>query len=144
MNEHWNIKRAGAWKLFMPPARPSPGEVSIYTRTVEQEARGKRVKCLLLGSTPELRSMIHARGDELVSVDRDEQVFRTLEDMVEHPGEEVFVKSDWMDMDFDPSFDIILADGSMNMLSPPPCTPCFSKRCTLRCDREASRPRGVT
>ncbi len=119
MNEHWNMKRARAWKHFMPPARPSPGEVSIYARIVEQEARGNRVKCLLLGSTPELRSMIHARGYELVCVDRDEQVFRTLTGMVEHHGEEVFVKSDWMDMDFKLSFDIILADGSMNMLSPP-------------------------
>lgn len=116
MNEHWNLKRARAWKHFMPPARPSPGEVSIYARTVEEEAQGNRVRCLLLGSTPELRSTIHARGHDLVCVDRDELVFRTLTGMVEHPGEELFVKSDWMDMHFEPSFDIILADGSMNML----------------------------
>jgi hypothetical protein len=116
MNEHWNVERARAWRHFMPPARPSPGEVALYARFVEREARGGSPKCLLLGSTPELRSMIHARGYELVCVDRDRQVFETLTGMVECPGEELFIESDWMDMNFESSFDVILADGSMNML----------------------------
>ena len=112
----WDAERARAWHLFLPPARPSPGEVAIYERALRQELDRRVPECLLLGSTPELRSLAHRHGCPLRCVDRNGEVFRILAGMVEPSGPEEFQECDWLEMPDGPTADVVFADGSMNML----------------------------
>ena len=114
----WDVERAKVWDLFTPPARPSSGEVERYRELLaEFPARPSR-SCLLLGCTPELRSLVHARACPLTCADKSESVFRALERLVETKGQEDFIGSDWQRLQLDTCFDIVLADGSLNMLHP--------------------------
>lgn len=112
----WDAQRAHAWHLFMPPARPSPGEVAIYERALQQEIERHVPDCLLLGSTPELRSLAHRYRCPLRCVDRNGEVFRILGSMVDPSGPVRFEECDWLAMEDRPTADAIFADGSMNML----------------------------
>jgi hypothetical protein len=112
----WDAQRARAWHLFLPPARPSPGEVAIYEHALRQEIERQVPDCLLLGSTPELRSLAHRYRCPLHCVDRNGEVFRILAGMVDPPGPERFEERNWLDMHDRPTADVIFADGSMNML----------------------------
>jgi hypothetical protein len=112
----WDEKRARAWDLFLPPARPSPGEVAVYESALRAEfERGSR-DCLLLGATPELRSLAHRLRCALRCVDRNAQVFSILGAKVHPHGEEHFECSDWLEMSLRPRVDLVFGDGSLNML----------------------------
>jgi SAM-dependent methyltransferase len=115
--ELWDEKRAKAWHLFMPPARPSVAEVSIYNHFLKKEKnKKKKIEILLLGSTPELRSIAHASGCSLTCVDFNATVFHILSNMVSHKGIESFHCCNWLEINTARRFDIIFGDGSINML----------------------------
>jgi hypothetical protein len=116
--ERWDEKRARAWHLFMPPARPSKAEVAIYEHALKNEINGyKEMEVLVLGATPELRSLSHRFGIRLTCVDFNATIFHILSDMVSPKGNEDFYCCDWKMMDIDRTFHIVLGDGSINMLS---------------------------
>lgn len=100
------------WSRFLPPARPSAADLVIY----EDALDGPRARILLLGSTPELRSLAHRHGHDLVVVDADREMYLAMGDMVEMTGPETFVQDDWLRMSPDHEFDLVLGDGAVNML----------------------------
>lgn len=105
--EKWDEKRAREWHLFMPPARPSGAEVLIYECALQNEMRAQNnLKIVLLGSTPELRSISHQYGCSLSCVDFNATVFHILTDMVSPKGKEFFYCCDWKKMDFNHQFDL--------------------------------------
>lgn len=106
---------AERWHLYRPPARPSPGDIAIYESFMCERAR-----TLLLGSTPEIRSLARRYGHDLTAVDLDERVYRALEGLVDAPGGEAerFVSCDWLEMELRAKFELIIGDGSINMLPP--------------------------
>lgn len=117
--EKWDEKRAMEWHLFMPPARPSSAEVLIYEHALQNEMRAQdNLEIVLLGSTPELRSISHQYGCSLSCVDFNATVFHILTDMVSHKGRESFYCRDWKKMDFNRQFDLVFGDGSINMVPP--------------------------
>ena len=107
---------AERWHLYKPPARPSPGDTAVYESFMREPMR-----TLLLGSTPEIRSLARRYGHHLTAVDLDPQVYRALERLVDSPGGEAerFVCCDWLEMELQLKFDLVIGDGSINML--PPC-----------------------
>ena len=112
MSDHKTL--AAFWSRFLPPARPSAGDLAIYEKVLDAPP----MRVLLLGSTPELRSLAHRHGHDLVVVDADRESYLAMGLMVEPPGPETFVESDWLRMSFDEPFERILGDGAVNML---PC-----------------------
>lgn len=115
--EKWDEKRARAWRLFMPPARPSDAETKVYEYVLQNErSLYEKLEIVLLGSTPELRSLSHKYNRSLTCVDFNATVFRILSDMVSPKGREVFHCCGWIEMDFDCQFDLVFGDGSINML----------------------------
>jgi SAM-dependent methyltransferase len=117
--EKWDEKRARAWHLFMPPARPSEAEVTIYEHALKNENdRQKAIELVVLGATPELRSLAHRFAAQLTCVDFNETVFSILFDMVSPKGKEEFYCCDWKTMDVNRKFSMVFGDGSINMLHP--------------------------
>jgi hypothetical protein len=116
----WNFERAKNWHLFLPPARPSPGEVVQYEQAVLSfNANGfKDLIWGLLGSTPEIRSLAAKYHREILCIDRDKEVFEALRSLVNPRYPEKFICSDWLTAEDINPIDIFFADGSMNMLPP--------------------------
>jgi hypothetical protein len=102
---------ADRWHIYKPPARPSAGDVAIYEEYMREPA-----DMLLLGATSELRSLAHRYGHRLTAVDVDADVFHSLRRLVHPQGNEEFIACDWLDMALGRKFDLIAADGSLNMI----------------------------
>jgi|WetSurMetagenome_2_1015567.scaffolds.fasta_scaffold57285_2 hypothetical protein len=111
----WDKQRAEHWHLFMPPARPSKGEVSHYERIALSE--GRKNHWVLLGATPEIRSIASAHRIRLTCIDKNKEVYQTLRKMVSPPPQkEEFICSEWIEDLVPNGVDIVFADGSINML----------------------------
>lgn len=115
----WNTERAKNWHLFLPPARPSQGEMAQYEQAILSYVKGfKNINWGLLGSTPELRSLAAKYHREILCIDKDRDVFETLRALVNLRYPEKFLCSDWLAVKEMKPVDIFFADGSMNMLPP--------------------------
>ncbi len=100
------------WERFTAPARPSAGVVRLYQKALE----GDRKKVLLLGSTPEIRSVCHEFGHDLHVIDICPEIYENVSNLVECPGPENYICGDWFKMDFGETFSVAIGDGSVNML----------------------------
>jgi hypothetical protein len=113
----WNAERARHWHLFLPPARPSIGEVAIYdellTRHVFSGEEG-----VLLGSTPELRLLAFQQNLKLSVFDINHAVCNILRPHQVPSDSETYIQGHWLYKDNGKLFDFLLADGSINMLAP--------------------------
>jgi hypothetical protein len=107
----FDLAMAERWGRYRPPARPSAGDLAIYRSLMQAP-----VRTLLLGATPEIRSLAHQLGHRLTIVDRSEDVYRALTSMVEPLGAEEFRCGDWLEAACGEQFDLVVGDGSLNML----------------------------
>ena len=116
----WNIERAKNWHLFLPPARPSPGEVVQYEQAVLSFSfnDSQLLRWGLLGATPEIRSLAAKYHREILCIDKDNGVFETLRSLVNPRYPEKFICSDWLAVEDITPVDVFFADGSLNMLPP--------------------------
>ena len=112
---NWDLDRARNWHLFSPPARPSPGEAAIYSRAMA-ESQGD---VILLGATPELRMLAHRQGMHVTGYDRSSEVFEQLRPADIPSAREDFVHGDWLAAAYRGRGDLLLADGSLNMVPAP-------------------------
>lgn len=119
----WDEERAKNWHLFMPPARPSKGEVGHYERAVLSilsECPGDLLTTwALFGATPEIRSLAAKYKRELLCIDRDAGVFDALRSLVHPRYSEKFICSEWLAAEISQKVDVVFADGSINMLPLP-------------------------
>lgn len=99
------------WEKIQPPIRPSKSVVAYFSQKVRP---GSRV--LLLGSTPEYRSLCHEKNCDLTVVDASFEIYHNMNSLLTCEGEESFIQEDWQMVDFDREFDFVLGDGSLNML----------------------------
>lgn len=111
--QHYGQDKALQWRLYRSPARPSPTDLALYAAHIEPSGG-----FLLLGSTPELRSLARRHDKPLTAVDASVEAYRALEALVTVPGEERFVCSNWLEMDLGETFELVLGDGVINMLPP--------------------------
>jgi hypothetical protein len=117
MRNEWNAERAKNWHLFAPPARPSGAEVARYAAALRDVPRPGVWG--LLGSTPELRSLAAEAAQPLVCIDRDPDVYEVLGGLVTTRADaERLLCSDWLAAQPEERFSVLMADGSLNMLSP--------------------------
>lgn len=114
--KNWGQDRANSWHLFTPPARPSGGEVERY-RAIVNCLKSNADSWLLLGSTPEVRSITGSNALSLIAIDQDKDVFVNLKRLVNPLGSESFIHGDWLSAPCG-KVDVIIGDGALNMLHP--------------------------
>lgn len=100
------------WKGIQPPIRPSENVLKYIFPKIPQ---GSNV--LILGSTPEYRRLCHVKNCKVTVVDESLDIYNNMTPLVKHKGKELFIQKKWQLIHFIQEFDIILADGSLNMLS---------------------------
>ena len=128
---HWNEERARHWALFMPPARPSRGEMACYERFLSESGPMQAGPFALLGCTPEIRSLCATRRRPLICIDWNAGVYHALASMVDPKHSEVLVASDWLKAEVPEPVDIVFADGSLNMLPPDMHAPLIKKMSSM-------------
>lgn len=105
------------WDRFLPPARPSSDEVEHYRRLALGHADAGR-GWALLGSTPEIRSLAARHDRQLTAIDSDPDVFDALASLVEPSCTAQLICTDWLELEPEPSWDVVFGDGALNMLPP--------------------------
>ncbi|MFA6146215.1 MAG: methyltransferase domain-containing protein [Patescibacteria group bacterium] len=106
-----------AWGKACSPSRPSLGDIKIYGKFILQSI-GKKKNCrvLILGATPELRSLILKYGlskkIDLFLLDLNLEMIRAMDEFIEIPNsKEKRVIGDWLSMPFkNEYFDLVLGD----------------------------------
>jgi len=71
---------------------------------------------LVLGCTPELRSICHRKGAKVVVLDRSREVYDNVDGMLNERGEEIFFQGDWRNFQTQLRFDFVFGHGSLSML----------------------------
>ncbi len=113
---------ARRYALLGPPLRPSREHVCLMEDTVSRhaaECRGRDLRALLLGVTPDVVRMNWPRGTSLVAVDSSWDMVRELWPG-DVPGLRRVVCGDWLSLPLpNGSCDVVLGDGSVLCLSWP-------------------------
>jgi len=119
------------WGKMGTPIRPSEAECRIYEEGVRKAAQDKNLKILILGSTPEIRDIVHRYNLEPVCCDIDKRIWGAMTLMRKEPGEEGYIQSDWLEMPEDVQYDVVLGDCSLNMLQSESVEPFIKKTAGL-------------
>jgi len=110
----WNHEFARFWdKLQSSVGRPKPGEVEIFERLAGQTLDHGRAKVVVLGSTPELRSMLARHPVDVCLVDASPEMVEAMTEMVSPAAlpREVVVIGNWLDDPLPPeSCDFVFGD----------------------------------
>jgi SAM-dependent methyltransferase len=106
---------AANWKNIGKPLRPCDADIENFNALLnlsEQPA----LRVLILGVTPELYHLNWPDGSEMFAADRSADMIRAI---WQGPTEKAFT-TDWLDLPFDDaSFDFVLCDGGLHLLSYP-------------------------
>lgn len=106
-----------SWKEVSTPIRPSQQECDFYENYVRNFSHDKNKRILVLGATPELRDIALRYSLRPASCDVDSRIWEAMKFLMKEQGEEKFIYCDWLKMSENDKYDIILGDGSINMLS---------------------------
>lgn len=96
--------------------RPSPAELVRYERALLGAKPRQGATALILGSTPELRSLALKYGLATTGCDIDDGVWKALTSLRTVAGEESFIHGNWLNLPETDGYDFILGDCSFNML----------------------------
>ncbi len=114
----WDFYMAQTWEKWVPPIRPSRNVVSVFENALDQFlSKNGKATVLILGSTPEFRDLANSRNIVPTVIDYSKENYKALGLHKKHHGKEHFILQDWLDMDTDKTFDIIMADASLNCVS---------------------------
>ena len=115
--EHYLRQFAERWASVTPPMRPSPVEMARYEKALLEAKPAAGASVLILGSTPELRSLALKHGLATTGCDIDDGVWKALTSLRAFEGEEGFIRGNWLNLAESVRYDVILADCSFNMLT---------------------------
>jgi SAM-dependent methyltransferase len=119
VNPIW-LQQSQQWARIGTPLRPSQEDTSRVEALVTfwQEAnRGRRLRALLLGVTPELATLRWPEGTSLIAVDRSEGMIATVWPKQGTPEGAKVVCGDWQALPVeDARIDVIVGDGAINAL----------------------------
>jgi hypothetical protein len=91
--------------------RLSTAEVDEYARLARlHEAPRGSLRTLVLGSTPELRTMLYRYGASPVVVERNADAYAAMTKLVPPGAREIWHQADWLRMRPEGRFDVVLAD----------------------------------
>jgi len=109
----WSAKK---WSFVTPPMRPAPEDLAFYEEALLESKPAAGGTALILGATPELRSLALKFGLRPAGCDVDADFWQAMTYLRTVEGEEDFIHGDWLDLPAVPRYDIILADCSLTML----------------------------
>jgi SAM-dependent methyltransferase len=114
--------RSLQWPKIGPPLRPAPQDVELCERIAARalgEIASPTCRALLLGVTPEVATMRWRHGARLLAVDSSAAMIRNVWPRNELENATVAL-ADWTNMPvLDETYDIVIGDGSFNMLTYP-------------------------
>jgi len=110
----WSIKK---WQSVTPPMRPSQEEMASFEKALIDSGLKEGAEALILGATPELRSLTLKLKLKTTGCDIDKEFWEAMTFLRTFEGAEEFIHGNWLDLDEDRQYDFILADCSLTMLS---------------------------
>ena len=108
---------AQRWAAVTPPMRPSREELVRYEKAILGAKPRDGATALILGATPELRSLALKHRLETTGCDIDDGVWKALTSLRTVEGEEDFIQGNWLNLPESRRYDFILGDCSFNMLT---------------------------
>jgi len=123
----WDLKLAKIWTKMVGPSRPTISELCVYTKYAHclLEHKKKRLKLLVLGSTPEFRDWGFEENMEVTVVDFSEDYHNAINREIRHKsmtengrGKENIIFSKWQDIKSLNEYDIIIGDLVIGNLKP--------------------------
>lgn len=121
---------ARGWAGMRPPIRLSAQTLARYDAALRALDLAPGAEVLLLGSTPELRALAATHGLTLTGADID-PVFWAAMGRLGGRADDGFIGGDWLDLPADRTWDVVLGDGSLNMLPWPRMRTMMARLCRL-------------
>lgn len=114
----WN-KQAKSWLHGTPPARPNIQDIAYLKEQVKNKLKKvKKVKILVLGSTPEIRDMLSGFGAKVsvVCVDMSFDMIMSMTQVMKNTSKnEIWMRSNWIDSPLkEKYFDLIFGDAVLH------------------------------
>lgn len=129
INSSWNKELAQIWTKMVGPSRPTISELAIYLKyiRIKQQESNRRLKMLVLGSTPEFRDLGYEENMEVTVIDSSQEYHNEINREIRHKcaieqENVVFIK--WQDINYQEEFDIIIGDLVIGNI-PPAELECF-------------------
>ncbi len=127
----WNKKLARLWTRNIPPNRPSPSEIVIYTRYLRHRQAlfpNRKIKLLILGSSSDFRDWAYQEDMDVTIIDYSKEYHMAIKREMKHkyPREKLVIKL-WQNMNFENEFDLIVGDLVIGNLLPEEIPPFLEK-----------------
>lgn len=123
----WNNTLALTWTKIVPPSRPSISELAIYTKYAHKlrEHEKRRLRILILGSTPEFRDWAYEENMQVWIIDANENYHKTINREIRHKTilecdefKETVIFDKWQNLNFQNFFDIVIGDLAVGNVAP--------------------------
>lgn len=123
----WGKKLAICWTRMVGPSRPTISELAIYTKYIRilQANLNRRLKILILGSTPEFRDWAFEENMDVTVIDYSEKYHKTISRELrhkcivdKHESKEKFICKNWIEIDNVDEYDVIIGDLVIGNISP--------------------------
>lgn len=102
------------WSRVGPPWRPSVKDIKFWEKRIVELDRGRKLRILLLGTTPEIRDMLARHNISVTMLEVNEVMYEAMTKLRKsRNGEEKLVIGDWLKADRifkKNSFDIAIGD----------------------------------
>lgn len=111
----WNAQLANVWTKMVGPSRPTCSELNIYLKYIRelQLIRKRKLKMLVLGSTPEFRDLGFEESMDVTvidcNIDYHQKINREIRHKVALEKEKIQIKK-WQEIDDYAEYDIIIGD----------------------------------
>lgn len=118
----WNGELAKIWTKMVGPSRPTISELAVYTKWVRivQKNINRKIKLLILGSTPEFRDWGYENNFDITIIDCNRDYYENISREIRHKDiKEKLICKKWQDLDYDGEFDVIIGDLVIGNI--PPC-----------------------
>lgn len=115
----WGKDLAICWTRMVGPSRPTISELAIYTKYIRilQSNLNRRLKILILGSTPEFRDWAFEENMDVTVMDYSVEYHETISREIRHKcivekkeGREKFICKNWIELDETDKYDVIIGD----------------------------------
>lgn len=117
----WNKELAYIWTNMVGPSRPTVSELAIYSKwaRIIQEKTDRKLKLLVLGSTPEFRDWGVENDFEITVMDCNLEYYNAVSREIRHKNiKEQLLCKKWQELEADNEFDIIIGDLVIGNIEP--------------------------
>lgn len=114
-SKSWNSDLATLWTKMVGPSRPTCSELNVYLKYIRelQYSQKRKLKMLVLGSTPEFRDLGFEESMDVTVIDCNVDYHNTINREIHHKtalAREHFLNQRWQDLDVPNAYDIIIGD----------------------------------